>query len=171
MAKTRRRITGTAQIKSLDDANVALAEIGRLTLQIEAIDGKATEKIGKIKEDAAIKGKEARERIQEIESALSLYADYNKAELFKDRKTIPLSYGEIGFRLSTKVSIKRTSLELIKKLFPGKGIRIKEEVDKEQLNDWSDEELAQVDAAKVAQDTFFYVVNRDEVNKDLLKAG
>jgi hypothetical protein len=69
------------------------------------------------------------------------------------------------------VSIKRTSLELIKKLFPGKGIRIKEEVDKEQLNDWSDEELAQVDAAKVAQDTFFYVVNRDEVNKDLLKAG
>jgi phage host-nuclease inhibitor protein Gam len=89
MAKTRRRITVTAQIKSLDDANVALAEIGRLTLPIEAIDGKATEKIGKIKEDAAIKGKEARERIQEIESALSLYADYNKAELFKDRKTIP----------------------------------------------------------------------------------
>ncbi|HPA71679.1 MAG TPA: host-nuclease inhibitor Gam family protein [Spirochaetota bacterium] len=171
MTKTRKRITGTAQIKSLEDANAALAEIGRLTLQIEAIDGKATEKIGKIKEDAAIKGKEARERIQDIETALSLYADYNKAELFQDRKSIPLTYGQIGFRMSTKVSIKRTTLELLKKLFPGKGLRVKEEVDKEQLKDWPDEDLAQVDAAKVPQDTFFYEVNRDEVNKDLLKAG
>jgi phage host-nuclease inhibitor protein Gam len=171
MTKTRKRIAGTAQIQSLEDANAALAEIGRLTLQIEAIDGKAAEKIGRIKEEAAVKGKEARDRIQDIEGALSLYADYNKAELFKDKKTIPLSYGEIGYRLSTKVSIKRTTLDLLKKLFPGRGLRIKEEVDKEQLKDWTDEELAQVDAAKVPQDMFFYVVNRDEVNKDLLRAG
>lgn len=170
MTKTRKRIPGSFQIKSLDDANQALAEIGRLTLQIEVIDGRAAEKIGKIKEDAAIKGKPARDRIQEIENALSLYADYNKAELFKDKKSIPMSYGNIGYRLSTKVSVKRTTIELLKKLFPGKGTRVKEEVDKDQLKEWADEELAQVDAAKVSQDTFFYEVNREEVNKDLLKA-
>lgn len=171
MTKTRKRIEGAAQIKSLDDANQALAEIGRLTMRLEAIDGKAAEKIGKIKEEAAKAGEEARERIKDLEAALTLYAEYNKSELFKDKKSIPLSYGIIGYRLSTKVSIKRTTLELLKKLFGGKGIRIKEEVDKEELKDWLDSDLAQVDAAKVTQDTFYYEVNRDEVNKDLMRAS
>lgn len=171
MAKQRTRVASTAQIKSLDEANLALAEIGNLTIQIEAIDGKASEKIGKIKEDAAKSGEAARVRIMELENALLNYAEYYKGDLFKDKKTIPLAYGNIGYRLSTKVSIKKVTIELLKKLFDGRGIRVKEEVDKEQLKEWKDEELAQVDAIKVTQDTFFYEVNRDEVNKDLLKAG
>lgn len=171
MTKTRKRISGTMQIKSLDDANQALAEIGRLTMRLEAIDGKAAEKIGKIKEEAAKSGEEFRERIKELESALALYSEYNKGDLFKDKKSISLSYGTIGFRLSTKISIKRSTLELLKKLFGGKGVRIKEEVDKEELKDWPDTDLAQVDAAKITQDTFFYEVNREEVNKDLMRAS
>lgn len=171
MSKTRKRIEGSAQVKSLDDANQALAEIGRLTMQLEAIDGKAAEKIGKIKEDAAAKGAEARDRIKDLENALTIYSEYNKGELFKDRKSIPLSYGSIGYRLSTKVSVKKTTLELLQKLFNGKGTRTKEEVDKEQLKDWEDTDLAQVDAAKVTKDTFYYEVNRDEINKNLMRAG
>lgn len=171
MSKTRKRIEGSAQVKSLDDANQALAEIGRLTMQLEAIDGKAAEKIGKIKEDAAAIGAEARDRIKDLENALTIYSEYNKGELFKDRKSIPLSYGSIGYRLSTKVSVKKTTLELLQKLFNGKGTRTKEEVDKEQLKDWEDTDLAQVDAAKVTKDTFYYEVNRDEINKNLMRAG
>ncbi len=123
------------------------------------------------KEQAAKDGEDARERIQELDSALALFAEYNKPELFRDKKTLALSYGNIGFRLSTKVSIKKTSLELLKKLFPNKGVRVKEEIDKEELKTWEDSDLAQVDAAKVEQDTFFYEVNREEVNKDLLRAS
>jgi phage host-nuclease inhibitor protein Gam len=159
------------QIKSLDDANQALAEIGRLTMRLEAIDGKAAEKIGKIKEEAAKNGEEFRERIKELESALALFSEYNKGDLFKDKKSISLSYGTIGFRLSTKISIKSSTLDLLKKLFGGKGVRIKEEVDKEELKDWSDTDLAQVDAAKITKDIFFYEVNREEVNKDLMRAS
>jgi len=171
MSKTRKRIEESIQVKSLDDANQALAEIGRLTMQLEAIDGKAAEKIGKIKEDAAAKGEEARNRIKDLENAVTIFAEYNKGELFKDKKSIPLSYGSIGYRLSTKVSVKRSTLELLTKLFGGKGIRVKEEVDKEQLKDWEDSDLAQVDAAKVTKDTFYYEVNREEINKDLMRAG
>jgi phage host-nuclease inhibitor protein Gam len=171
MSKQRTRVASTAQIKDLDEANQALAEIGRLTIQIEAIDGKASEKIGKTKEEAAKAGEPARARITDLENALLNYAEYYKGELFKDKKTIPLAYGNIGYRLSTKVSIKRATLDLLKKLFNGKGIRVKEEVDKEELKEWKDEELAQVDAVKVTHDTFFYEVNREEINKDLLKVG
>jgi phage host-nuclease inhibitor protein Gam len=171
MAKQRTRVASTAQIKTLDEANQALAEIGRLTIQIEAIDGKASEAIGKIKEKAAKDGEPARARITDLENALLNYAEYFKGELFKDRKTIPLAYGNIGYRLSTKVSIRKSTLDLLKKLFSGRGIRVKEEVDKDDLKEWKDEELAQVDATKLTQDTFFYEVNRDEINKDLLKAA
>ena len=170
MAAVRKRIATPQQIKNLDEANLALAEIGRLQLKLEAIDGKASYKIGKIKEDAAKGGEDARKRIEELDSALALFAEYNKTDLFKEKKTINLSYGNIGFRLSTKVSIKKTTLELLKKLFP-QGLRVKEEIDKEELKTWEDSQLAQVDAAKVEQDTFFYEVNREEVNKDLMKAG
>jgi len=170
MATVRKRIATPQQIKNLDEANLALAEIGRLQLKLEAIDGKASEKIGKIKEDAAKAGEDARKRIAELDSALALFAEYNKTDLFREKKTINLSYGNIGFRLSTKVSVKKTTLELLKKLFP-QGLRIKEEIDKEELKTWDDSQLAQVDAAKVEQDTFFYEVNREEVNKDLMKAG
>ncbi len=170
MTTVRKRIATPQQIKNLDEANLALSEIGKLQLKLEAVDGKASEKIGKIKEDAAKAGEEARNRIKELDSALALFAEYNKIDLFKEKKTISLSYGNIGFRLSTKVSVKKTTLELIKKLFP-QGLRIKEEIDKDELKTWEDSQLAQVDAAKVEQDTFFYEVNREEVNKDLMKAG
>ncbi len=167
----RKRIASPQQIKTLDDANLALSEIGTLELHLEGIDGEASQAIGKIKEKAAKAGERARHRIKELEAALALYAEYNKLELFSEKKTIELSYGTIGFRKSTKVSIKKTTLDLLKKLFPGKGIRTKEEVDKDALAEFADEELAQVDAAKVEDDVFGYEVNRDEVNKRLLQAG
>jgi len=166
----RKRIASTQQIKNLDDANIALAEIGKLQFKLDAIDAKASEKIGKIKEQAAKEGEPFRNRIMELEQALAVYAEYNKAELFKEKKTIALSYGNIGFRLSTKVHIKKTTLELLKK-FGGKGIRIKEEVNKEELAEWDNETLSQVDAAKVSQDTFFYEINKEEINKELMKVS
>lgn len=167
----RRRISSPQQIKTLDDANQALAEIGALELQLEAIDGEATKRIGDIKERAAKEGEKGRNRIKELEAALALFAEYNKAEMFSDKKTIPLTYGEIGFRKSTKVTVKKSTIELLKKLFPGRGIRIDEKVNKEELAEWNDEELAKVDAAKVSTDEFGYKINREEVNKNLLRAG
>lgn len=167
----RKRIETPRQIKNLDEANLALAEIGSCRIKLEAIDGTASEQIGRIKEQAAKEGEESRSRIQALESALALYAEYNKAELFRDKKTVSLSYGNIGYRLSTKVHVKRSTVELLKKLFGGKGLRIKEEVDKDELKSWDEADLVQVDAAKTEQDTFFYEVNREEVNKNLLAAG
>ncbi len=166
MARTR--IPSPQQIKNLDEANTALAEIGKLELRLEAIDGKASERIGKIKEQAAKDGEESRDRIKQLNSALALFAEYNKVEMFSEKKTLALSYGNIGFRKSTKLKVKKTTIDLLKKLFPGKGIRTKEDVDREELKTWEDSDLTQVDAAKQEEDTFFYEVNREEINKSLM---
>lgn len=157
------------KINNLDEATAALKEIAILQIKLDNIDNESSKKIAEIKEKAAKQGETARDRIKQLGSSLALYADYNKPDLFSEKKSIDLNWGIIGFRLSTKVSIKKTTLELLKKLFPGKGVKIEEKVSKDELSDWKDEDLSQVDAAKIQEDTFYYELNKEAVNKVLLK--
>ncbi|MCB1172165.1 MAG: host-nuclease inhibitor Gam family protein [Leptospiraceae bacterium] len=167
---TRRVKPKAHQIKTIDDANSALADIARLQIQLEQIDNEASIEIGKIKERAAKDGKPIRDQIEALGNSLATFGEYNKDELFGDKRTVTVSYGIFGFRKSTKIRVKKTTLELLQKLFQGDGIRIKEEVDREALKDWDESDLAQVDAAKVTEDNFFYEVDREAINQNLLNA-
>ena len=157
------------KIKTLEDANLALKEIGLLEHELEAIDGEANKKIAEIKADCAKQGEGLRKRITDLSALLGAFAEYNREELFKDRKSQKLSFGEFGYRKSTAISIKKTTLELLKKLKLDRYIRTKEEVDKDLMAEMSDESLAQVDAVRKVKDSFFCQANREEVNKELLK--
>ena len=157
------------KIKTLEDANLALKEIGLLEHELETIDGEANKKIAEIKADCAKQGEGLRKRITDLSALLGAFAEYNREELFKDRKSQKLSFGEFGYRKSTAISIKKTTLELLKKLKLDRYIRIKEEIDKDLIAEMSDEALAQVDAVRKVKDAFFCQANREEVNKELLK--
>lgn len=157
------------KIKTLEDANLALKEIGLLEHELEAIDGEANKKIAEIKADCAKQGEVYRKRITDLSALLGAFAEYNREELFKDRKSQKLSFGEFGYRKSTAISIKKTTLELLKKLKLDRYIRVKEEIDKDLMAEMSDEALAQVDAVRKVKDAFFCQANREEVNKELLK--
>jgi phage host-nuclease inhibitor protein Gam len=157
------------KIETLDEANLVLKEIGLLEKELEAIDAEAHKQIAGIKEDAAKKGQVLRKRIADDSALLGAYASYNKAELFKDKKSVQLSFGSFGYRKSTSISVKKTTLELLKKLKLEKYIRIKEEVDKEAMAELQDDTLAQVDAVRKIKDDFFCEADKEEVNKELLK--
>ena len=157
------------KIKTLEDANLALKEIGLLEHELETIDGEANKKIAEIKADCAKQGEGLRKRITDLSALLGAFAEYNREELFKDRKSQKLSFGEFGYRKSTAISVKKTTLELLKKLHLTKYIRIKEELDKDLMAEMSDESLTQVDAVRKVKDVFFCQANREEVNKELLK--
>jgi len=157
------------QIKTLDEANMALKEIGILEKELEAIDSEAHKQIAEIKTDAAKQGEGIRKRITENATLLGAYAEYNKSELFKDKKSIQLTFGSFGYRKSTSISIKKTTLELLKKLKLTKYILIKEEPSKEALADMDDDTLHQVDAVRKIKDDFFCEADKEEVNKELLK--
>ena len=157
------------KIKTLEDANLALKEIGLLEHELEAIDGEANKKIAEIKADCAKQGEGLRKRITDLSALLGAFAEYNREELFKDRKSQKLSFGEFGYRKSTSISVKKTTLELLKKLKLVRYIRIKEEIDKDLMAEMTDESLAQVDAVRKVKDSFFCEANREQVNKELLK--
>jgi phage host-nuclease inhibitor protein Gam len=89
--------------------------------------------------------------------------------LFKDRKTVQVSFGIFGYRKSTTISVKKNTIGLLKKLHLEKYIRVKEEVNKEAIAALNDESLRQVDAVRKVKDDFFCEANKEEINKDLLK--
>ncbi len=157
------------KLETLDDVNLALRDIGLKEKELDAIDAKAAKDIAEIKTKAAKDGEELRKEIAETAGKIQAFAEYNKAELFKDKKSVDLSFGKIGFRQSTKISVKKTTLELLKKLGFITCVRIKEECDKDAMGNLSDEELKSVDAARKISNDFFCEANMEEVNKDLLQ--
>lgn len=159
------------KLESLDDVNLALRDIGLMEKELDAIDAKAAKDIAEIKTKAAKDGEELRKDIATTAAKIQAYAEYNKAELFKDKKSVDLSFGKIGFRQSTKISVKKTTLELLKKLGFKSCVRIKEECDKDAMGNLSDEDLKSVDAARKVSNDFFCEANMEEVNKDLLQRG
>ena len=157
------------KLESLDDVNLALRDIGLKEKELDAIDSKAAKEIAEIKTRAAKDGEELRKEIAETAGKIQAFAEYNKAELFKDKKSVDLSFGKIGYRQSTKISVKKTTLELLKKLGFKSCVRIKEECDKDAMGNLSDEDLKSVDAARKVSNDFFCEANMEEVNKDLLQ--
>ena len=160
-----------AKLESLEDVNLALRDIGLAEKELEAIDNEANKQIAEIKTETAKKGEKLRSRIQDLSSKIAAFAEYNKAELFKDNKSVELSFGKFGWRKTTKISVKKTTLELLRKMNLLKCIRTKEEPDKNALAELTDEELLQVDAVRKVSDDFFCEADTEEVNKDLLQSA
>ena len=157
------------KIETLEDANLALKEIGLLERELESIDGEAHRQIAEIKAEAEKQGKPTRKRITDLAAVLGAYAEYNRDELFKDKKTVELSFGFFGYRKSTAISVKKTTVELLKKLNMTQYVRVKEEADKEAMAALDDEALSQVDAVRKIKDDFFCEADKEEINKELLK--
>ena len=157
------------KIETLDQANMVLKEIGLLERELEAIDAEAHKQIAEIKADAAKKGEGIRKRIADDSALLGAFAEYNRAELFKDRKSVTLSFGTFGYRKSTSISTKKTTLELLRKMGLEQYIRVKEEPDKEAMACLEDETLSQVDSVRKIKDDFFCEADKEEINKELLK--
>jgi len=157
------------KIETLEEANMVLKEIGLLERELEGIDAEAHKKIADIKSVAAKEGEGIRERITYDSSLLGAYAEYNRDDLFKDKKSVQLSFGSFGYRKSTSISVKKTTLELLRKLKLDKYIRIKEEPDKEAMANLDDDTLAQVDSVRKVKDDFFCEADKEEINKALLK--
>jgi phage host-nuclease inhibitor protein Gam len=166
--------TTVKEIKTLDEVNDALGEIGRIQIELSRIDSEAEGKINAVKDKASQEGKPLREKIDLIEESLVAYGEKHQKEICSNgKRSIDLTFGTIGFRFSSKISIgkKEKTLELLRQLYDGRGIRTKEDVDKEELSKWTDEDLATVKAKRVTEDTFFSDINEEAVNKSLMKVG
>ncbi len=153
------------KIYSIEEANDILKEVGLLQIELDEIDAEAQRGIIAIREKALLRGESIRGRIEELSNLIGNFAQYNKEGLFSDKKSITLTFGVFGFRKSTSIHVKKSTLELLKKFKMDRFIRVKEEPNKDLMAELSDIDLAKVDAHRKNKDDFFLEANREEINK------
>ncbi len=158
-------------VKDVKEANRVLGEIGKLKRQIEQFEIDLNDDIDRLKAESEAKVAPLMTRMKNYEGGLLAYAEHNKDELFKDRRSKELNFGSIGYRRSREIKAKpKHTLAMVlgklKELGFKAGIRVKESVNKDELATWPDERLDLVDARRVKKDTFWYEIKEEEVKEN-----
>lgn len=163
---TRKRLPTEAAptLKTLEDVDATLARIGELTRELEAIAADTEETIACARETAKIRAEMPATEKALLERALQDYGGAHRADFAKVR-TKELAHGSIGFRLSSKVVIRRIgdTLTALKDYGLKACIRITEAPDKEAMRNLDAATLASVGATLKTEDTFWYELKREDV--------
>lgn len=162
---SRKRIEGTA-LNSWDQVDEALREIGVLDRDLGLLESGTNEQIDKIKADTKAAAAPLHDRKAALELAIKEFAEANRGE-FTKVKTRVLTFGSVGFRISTRVMIKRVAdtLQALKDLGLHSCIRTKEEPDKEAMKNLSSETLAEVGASLKTDNVFGYEINQERLKE------
>jgi phage host-nuclease inhibitor protein Gam len=159
----RKRVENS--IKSWQEADEALLQIGRLDREIEAHEAAAQKYIESIKEDLIQRVKPRQEIKAALEMQLQAFCEARREEMKgKSRK---LNFGTVSFRQSTRIVIRgvQACIAALKSLNLHDFIRVKESPDKDKMKDLDDAVLAKVGAKRQPEDVFGYEVNRERVKE------
>lgn len=158
----RKRIETGTTLQSWDEVDRCLAEIAAIDRDLALLEAAQAEQIDTIKAQTKAAAEPLQNKKLGLELAIKDYAEANRAEFIKV-KTKELTFGTVGFRLSSRVIIKRVAdtLQALRDLDLKHCIRIKEECDKEAMKNLPLETLHAVGAALKTEDAFGYEVKRE----------
>lgn len=168
MARTR--VTETPALKTWEDVDAALREIAEAGLTLSDIEAEMNRQIIGAKKVAEQQSKPHADRIAKLERDVKEYVTEHRDELGKT-KTRALNYGEVGFRLSTSISIPRAKekvAEIIRKLKARKMtdcVVVEEKISKENLRKYGEDTVNAVGATWKQKDEFGYEVYKDKVER------
>lgn len=159
-----RKSLPTATLTSYEQADEVLRQIGALDRELELSASATEEGIEKIKQGHKAYCEPRLAKKADLERQLKEFAESRRAD-FATTRTRELHFGEIGFRRSSSIVIKKIgdTLSALKGLGLVQCIRTKEEIDKEAMRELSTETLANVGAALVEKDAFGYDIKRELV--------
>lgn len=148
----RKRVVEPSGVKTWEDANDALRQIAEAQLAVQDIEGEMNKQILGAKKAAEEQSKPHKDRIAKLERELKDFVTEHRADMGKAKSKI-LTFGEVGFRLSTSVSLPRAKEkieEIIRRLKNRQMmdcIVIKEDISKEALKELDVGRIAHRDAA------------------------
>lgn len=145
-------------VPNWEEADELVRRVGDLQLQIQDEGATAKSDIDEIKAGLAIAVKPLQEKIDLHIKSLEAFATNNKKDFGRARSK-KLNFGVLGWRYSASISIKKETLELIKKILPAAKrnacINTKETVNKTAMAKLTDGLLAKLRARRVEKDVFF----------------
>ena len=168
MAKAERIKASPHIVGSLTEAEEAMRELASLERRRQAIASKLNERVDELKNQAKAESACLEAQKKAIADALGTYLQMHRAEVLKDRKSVELTFGVMGFRASTSICQMRgvnaeMTLERLKDAGLLEGIRTKEELDKDIMRGWPDDRLAQVGLVRQEKDQFFVELKQEKL--------
>lgn len=148
-------------IKTVEEANDAMREYGELKRITQDIESRLNDDIAALKAQAAEEAAQHLTRMSALENGLNSFSEVHKAEIFKDKRSLTLDYGTLGYRKSTELgtvkgSTWKTVLGRLKELAFSEAIRVKEEPDKDVIGQWPEERLALIGCERREKDAFWF---------------
>jgi len=163
------------KVTTYEDVNNAMAVMAEKKAYIAKKESDMNVKINAIKEKYTEDTKDAQRELDNLMADIESFCNKNKSD-FEKLRSRTLSFGTIGFRnnppkvmLLNRKYNNNTVLELVKRLFKGKYIRSKEELNKEDiLADYSQKIISDKDLSgfglKIdSNETFYCEVNWEEL--------
>ncbi len=156
-------------LQSWDDVDKCLREIGECEIAITEIEADMNIAINEAKERADKLSKPMKESIDRLEALVKGFAEETKADM--DGKSKQLTFGRVGFRLKSYVSVPTAKEKLeavlknLRKFNMDDCIVVKESVNKEVLEKYSDRDIAKVGASRKVEDKFWMETDREKIRR------
>lgn len=156
MAKRIKRKDDTYTILNFHQADTHLKELATLQRELEALEANADRMINHVKDDLKKQSRPLSEKIQKHVRSLEAFCAEHR-DAFGKSQSKRMLFGVLGWRRSTRISVKKSTLQKIKAMLsPAKRyIHVKETPNKDVLDKLTDEQLKQVDARRVRREAFY----------------
>ena len=170
----RKRVIEAPSLKSWEDVNDALRQIAEAQIALGEIQSDMQKQILGAQKVAEEQSKPLNDNVAKLEREIKSFVTDHRDEMGKT-KSVVLTYGEVGFRLSTSVSLPRAKEkleEIIRRLKSRQMtdcIVVEEKVSKEALKKYGEDTVNAVGATWKQGDVFGYEVNIAKLEQ--IKAG
>ena len=170
----RKRVVEAPSLHSWEDVNDALRQIAEAQIALGEIQSDMQKQILGAQKVAEEQSKPLNDNVAKLEREIKSFVTDHSDEMRKT-KSMVLTFGEAGFRLSTSVSLPRAKEkleEIIRRLKSRQMtdcIVVEEKVSKEALKKYGEDTVNAVGATWKQSDVFGYEVNIAKLEQ--IKAG
>ena len=170
----RQRVVEAPSLHSWEDVNDALRQIAEAQIALGEIQSDMQKQILGAQKVAEEQSKPLNDSVAKLEREIKSFVTDHRDEMGK-AKSMVLTFGEVGFRLSTSVSLPRAKEkleEIIRRLKSRQMtdcIVVEEKVSKEALKKYGEDTVNAVGATWKQSDVFGYEVNIAKLEQ--IKAG
>ena len=170
----RKRVVEAPSLHSWEDVNDALRQIAEAQIALGEIQSDMQKQILGAQKVAEEQSKPLNDNVAKLEREIKSFVTDHRDEMGKT-KSVVLTFGEVGFRLSTSVSLPRAKEkleEIIRRLKSRQMtdcIVVEEKVSKEALKKYGEDTVNAVGATWKQSDVFGYEVNSAKLEQ--IKAG
>ena len=170
----RKRVVEAPSLHSWEDVNDALRQIAEAQIALGEIQSDMQKQILGAQKVAEEQSKPLNDNVAKLEREIKSFVTDHRDEMGKT-KSMVLTFGEVGFRLSTSVPLPRAKEkleEIIRRLKSRQMtdcIVVEEKVSKEALKKYGEDTVNAVGATWKQSDVFGYEVNIAKLEQ--IKAG